>query len=178
MQARPGQRTAEDENWRKMKAILQSADAVIAAHFSEPFRALPVYGGLVAAYALITLAYYQLRLTMSAPKATRQFKMWAGLAKKDTVTKSFVASRKKQDYRFSCDPCQIVVLRNAARDFIEKNVPNRRIEGCSAAESAYAMIVLAYKTLRLDLRTNLAESIFDTLAWSARRDVDAERERL
>ena len=160
-----------------MKAVLQSADAVIAAHFSAPFRTLPASGGLVAAYALITLAYYALRQTMSEQKATQQFKMWAGLAKKDTVTKSFVTSRQKQDYRFSCDPCQIVVIRNAARDFIEKHVPQRQIEGCSAAEGAYAMIVLAYKTLRQDLRTNLAEKILDRLAWSARRDVDAERER-
>lgn len=177
MPARLKPKKPEQDNLERMKVVQQSAEGIIVAHFSDTLRKLAPYGGVTAAYALIMLGYFALRQFLPAPKAQQDFKLWSGLAIQDKVTKSHVASKIPQDYRFLADPRRIVLISRAAQDFLRKHIPKRRFEGCSHVQGAYAMIVLAYNTLRRELDDVPAARVFDVLAPFAMRDIDAARER-
>lgn len=178
MRARLKPKKLQQDNLDRMKAVQQSAEGIIAAHLSDTLTNLAPYGGVTAAYALIMLGYYALRQFLPAPKAKQDFKLWSALAIQDKVTKSHVATKIPHDYRFLADPRRIVLISRAAQDFLGKHFQKRRCENCSNVQGAYAMIVLAYNTLRRELDAVPAARVFDILAPYAMRDIDAARERL
>jgi len=178
MRARPKSKKPQQDNLERMKDIHQSAERIIAAHLSEALKKLAPYGTVAAAYALIKMGYFALCQYLPKQAARDEFKSWAALAKQDRVTKSFVASRAPQDYRFLADTRRVVLISRAADDFVRNHFPRCSFDGCSNTQAAYTMIVLAYKSLRHELGADApAAKVFDILAHHALFDLDTTRER-
>jgi hypothetical protein len=178
MHARPKLKNVEQQNLEQMKAVQQSVEGIVAAHLSETLKNLAPYGSIAAAYALIKMGYFALREYLPKQRAHEDFKTWSAFAKQDKVTKSFVASKIPQDYRFLADPRRVVLISRAADDFVRNHFPRHSFDGCSKTQAAYTMIVLAYKTLRHELGSDApAAKVFDVLAHHALFDLDFSRER-